>query len=167
MRRYYSIPIVATAVSAAIDLYEVTAGTGKPFRLVELVIGQSSDYGDAQAEGLAVQIKRASTGFTSGSGGSSATPVPHRSGSNAFSGVAETCNTTQAIAGGGTLTTLRAEAFNVQGGYQYLQPEPEDDQGNDERMAYLFAPGETCIVSMTLPADAITVSATAVIEEVE
>jgi hypothetical protein len=76
MGRIYEIPIVPTASpAAAFDAWEVLAASGKPFRLHEVVIGQSSDYGDAAAEGLSIQIKRATGSYTSGSGGSSVTPT--------------------------------------------------------------------------------------------
>jgi hypothetical protein len=155
MGRFYSVPFSATAVSAAVDLFEVVAATGKPFWLHEVVVGQSSDYGDAAAEGLSVLIKRG-VGSTSGSGGSTVTPAKHLTNDAAAGPTAEVCNTTQHAAGGGSLTTVRAEAFNIQGGYQYL-PAPEQ--------RFLFLPAEACVVSITAPADALTLSGTLVFEE--
>jgi hypothetical protein len=156
MGRFYSINVAGVAVSAAQDLFEILAGSGKPFYLHEIVVGQTSDFGDAAAEGLGVRIKRATSGYTSGSGGSTPTPAKHLTSDSASGVTAEANNTTQAVAGGGTLTTLRAEPFNVQAGYQYL-PTPET--------RYFFAAGEACVISLTAPADAITVDMTAVIEE--
>jgi hypothetical protein len=156
MGRFYSVPFSATSVSAAVDVFEVLAATAKPFKLHEVVIAQSSDYGDAQAEGLSVLIKRATGSYTSGSGGSTVTPAKHLTNDAAAGPTAEVNNTTQASAGSGALTTLRAEAFNVQAGYQYLPP-PE------QRFDFLAA--EACVVSITAPADAITLSGTLVFEE--
>src|SRR4051812_41482079 len=138
MGRRYTVPFTATAVTAAVDAFELLAATGKPFILREVVIAQSSDYGDAQAEGLSVLIKRATGAYTSGSGGS---PVTRTKNTNtAASGItAEVLNTTQAAAGSGALTTIRAEAFNVQSGYQFL---PTPEQANE---AYLFLPTEACV----------------------
>lgn len=157
MGRFYSVPFSAASVSAAVDVFEVLASTGKPFVLHEVVLAQSSDYGDAQAEGLSVLIKRATGSYTSGSGGSTVTPAKHLTNDAAAGPTAEVNNTTQASAGSGALTTVRAEAFNVQGGYQYLPP-PE------QRL--LFLPAEAVVVSITAPADAITLSGTLVFEEV-
>jgi hypothetical protein len=154
--RFYSIPFSATSVSAAADLFEVLAATGKPFVLHEVAVAQSSDYGDTAAEGLSVLIKRATGSYTSGSGGSTVTPAKHLTNDAAAGPTAEVCNTTQAAAGSGALTTIRAEAFNVQAGYQFL-PAPE--------LRPLFLPAEACVVSVTAPADALTVSGTMVIEE--
>lgn len=156
MGRLYSCPFSAVSVSAAVDVFEVLAATGKPFILHKIVISQSSDYGDAAAEGLSVLIKRATGSYTSGSGGSTVTPAKHLTNDAAAGPTVETNNTTQASAGSGALTTLHAEAFNVQAGWEYLPP-PEQ--------RFLFLPTEACVVSITAPADAITLSGTLIFEE--
>lgn len=158
MGRYYSVSFSGVAVSAIQDLFEIKAAAGKPVTLHEVVIEQSSDYGDSAAEGLGIVIKRGTGAITGGSGGSGAvTPAKHNTSDAAASALAETNNTTQAVAGGGTITTIRAEAFNVQAGWQYL-PLRED------RIIFLAA--EYCIVSLTgAPADALTMSGTLVFEE--
>jgi hypothetical protein len=156
MGRFYTASFRNVSVSAAVDVFEVLAATGKPFILHELVLAQSSDYGDAQAEGLIVDLKRATGSYTSGSGGSTATPAKHLTNDAAAGPTAETNNTTQAAAGSGALTTLRTEAFNVQAGYQYL-PTPE------QRITFL--PAEALVVSLSAPADAISLSGSVTIEE--
>lgn len=154
MSRFFSVPFSAVAVSVAQDLFEITVGT-RPIRLHEIVISESSDFGDSQAEGLVVSIKRG-VGATAGSGGSTVAPVRHGSGNTAPGATAKVNNTTQATAGGGSLTTIRSETFNVQSGYQYL---PIQSQ------ILAFLPGETCVVSTTVPADSLTMSGTLVFEE--
>jgi len=162
MGRFYSINFDGVSVTAGQDLWEVLAATGKPFFLHEIVFGQDSDYGDAQAEGLRILIKRASGSYTSGSGGSTPTPAKHLTNDAAAGPTPECNNTTQAVAGSGTLTTVRAEPFNVQAGYQYL-PTPET--------RIFFLPAEAVVVSLhggagtAGPADALTCSGTMVIEE--
>lgn len=159
MGRFYSITIANTAKTAGtssgslIDLCEILAATGKPFVLHEIVLGQTSDYGDAAAEGTMISIKRG-VGHTSGSFGMAVTPAPHMLSDTAAGATAEILNTTQAT--GGTITVLRAEAWNVQAGYQYL-PTPET--------RIQFNPAEACIISVTAPADALTYVGTVVIEE--
>lgn len=155
MGRMYSVPFSAVAVSVAQDLFEVLAASGKAIILHEVVVSQSTDYGDAAAEGLSILIKRG-IGNTSGSGGSTVVPVKYDTTQAAAGPTAEVNNTTQAAAGAGSLTTLRAEAFNVQGGYRY---KPDQDQRP------LFLPGQSCVVSVTVPADALTMSGTLVFEE--
>lgn len=156
MGRMYSASFSAVSVSAPVDCFEILAASGKPFILHEVALAQSSDYGDAAAEGLSVLIKKATGSYTSGSGGSTTTPRPHSTNDAAAGPTPETNNTTQAAAGSGALLTMRAEAFNVQSGYQYL-PTPE------QRMVFL--PTEALVVSITAPTDAITLSGTVVFEE--
>lgn len=156
MGRFYSVPFSAVTVSAAQDLFEVLSASAKPFFLHEIVLAQSSDYGDAAAEGLSILIKRATGSYTSGSGGSTVTPAKHLTNDAAAGPTAEINNTSQAAAGSGALTTIRTDAFNIQAGYQYM-PTPEQ--------RILFLPTEACVVSITAPADAITMSGTLVFEE--
>lgn len=155
MSRTYSISFTDVAVSALQDLFEVLCGSGKWFILEELVIGQRSDFGDAEAEGLMVLIRRASAGYTTGSGGSAGTAVKHTSLDVAFSGTAKVNNTTQAT---GTLTTLRDCPFNVQGECEYFP--------TSGKVAYAFNAGEALVVSISsAPVDALTMSGTVVITE--
>lgn len=158
MGRRYSVPFSATASpAAAFDAFEVLASSVKPFYLCKIVLAQSSDYGDAAAEGLGVLIKRATGSYTSGSGGSTVTPAKVGGTNDAAAGpTAEVMNTTQAATGSGALTTIYADAFNVQGGWEY-QPIPED--------RFYFAAAEACVVSVTAPADAVTMSGTLIFEE--
>ena len=150
MGRMFSVPIVAVAVSAVQDLFEITAPSGAGLILRELIIGQSSDFGDAQAEILGIAIKRGA-GHTPGSSGSAVTPVPFVSGLTAAATAARN-NTTQAVAGSGTLTTVIADTFNEQTGYRRI-------------VDLTLRPSEAAIVSVTVPADAIMLSATAIFEE--
>lgn len=156
MGRLYSVPFSAVSVSAAQDVFEVLAASGKPFILHRILLAQSSDYGDAQAEGLSVLIKRATGSYTSGSGGSTVTPAKHLTNDAAAGPTAEINNTSQAAAGSGALTTIHADAFNVQAGWDYF-PAPE------QRLLFLAA--EAVVVSITAPADAVTMSGTLVFEE--
>ena len=76
MSRFFSVPFSAVAVSVAQDLFEITVGT-RPIRLHEIVISESSDFGDSQAEGLVVSIKRG-VGATAGSGSNSIPAMQRR-----------------------------------------------------------------------------------------
>jgi hypothetical protein len=161
MGRIYSIPltnsagVAGTGATLIEDAFEITAASGKPFWLHEVVIGQTSDFGDAQAEGLPFIVKKG-IGHTAGSGGQSVTPAKHLTNDAAAGATAKICNTTQAVVGAGSLTTIRGDGWNVQGGEQYL-PTPET--------RILFLPAEACVISLAAPADALTLIGTAVIEE--
>jgi hypothetical protein len=145
------------SVSAAVDLFEILAGTGKPFVVHRVTISQSSDYGDSQAEGLRILIRRATSGYTSGSGGTTPTVGKASVNDSNHGMTVEACNTTAAVAGTGSLTTLVADAFNVQAGFDWF-PTPE--------MRPLLLPGEALIVNLpTTPTDALSMSGTVVVEE--
>lgn len=66
----YSVTFTATAVTAAVDLFELTCTADKPILLHKLVMGQTTDLGDAAEEVLQIGIYR---GVTAGSGGTAAT----------------------------------------------------------------------------------------------
>ncbi len=156
MGRIYTVPFGGTASpAAAFDAFEVLAASAKPFILHEIVLGQSSDMGDAAAEGLVVTIKHATGSYTSGSGGSTVTPTKDTNTASAGP-TAEVMNTTQASAGSGALTTIRTEAWNIQGPFQYF-PAPEQRR--------TFLPTEAVVVSVSAPTDAITMTGTLVFEE--
>ena len=157
MSRICYVTFENQSVSAALDLFELLAGTGKPFIVHRVTISQSSDYGDSQAEGLRILIRRATSGYTSGSGG--ITPTVGKSSVNDSNHgmTVEACNTTAAVAGTGSLTTLVADAFNAQAGFDWF-PTPE--------MRPLILPGDALIVNLpAAPADALSMSGTVVVEE--
>lgn len=157
MGRIYYVTFESQSVAVAMDLYEILAGTGKPFVLHRVTIGQSSDYGDSQAEGAAIRIRRATSGYTSGSGGVTPTVGKGLTNDAAHGMTVEACNTTPAAVGSGTLTTLVADGFNLQAGWDWF-PAPE------HRITFL--PGEALIVNLTnAPADAIITSGTVIVEE--
>jgi hypothetical protein len=158
----YSGRVAAVNLPAtnAFDVFELVAPADSTVVIHSIVFGQSgtADFGDAQAEGLPMELLRASGTTTSGSGGSTPTPAPHSFGDPAFGGTLEASNTTVLVVNTGALTTIRSEAFNVQAGYQYL-PTPE------ERI--ILSPSQSLVVRIPVgPADAIaTTYATITFEE--
>jgi hypothetical protein len=146
--RKYSFPIVATAVTAQLDLFEITAGANNPVTIVGWEIGQSTDYGDAQAEGAYVSLIQAYT--VSGSGGNVVTPAPMFTGDTAAAATCETLNTT--LANTGTPLTRAIYPFNWQIGHQIWFPD-----GWGIRIA-----GSTRVVLLmgAAPTDSITISGT-------
>src|SRR4051812_35256794 len=133
MPQLYSVVFSAVAVTAQQDFFEIPAPTTKVLIIHSVELTQSSDVGDAAAEGLAILHKRG-VGSTSGSGGTGTiTPAKLETGS-ATSGVganAETNNTTKMT--GGTITTLRASSWIIQQTYLWL-PTPE--------LRHILAPSE-------------------------
>lgn len=156
MGRKYFIETGEQTVSAAQDLVEFTVPSDAVVALHSVTITQSSDAGDSESEQLSMAIKRG-IGATSGSGGSSVTPEKLETGDAASGVTAERNNTTQASAGGGSLSGLYTEDFNVMAGCNYV-PTPE--------CRPIFSPSETGVVAISAPGDALTMAAVIVVEEI-
>jgi hypothetical protein len=157
--RIYTVSVSESAQAGQVDFFELVPATGKPLVIHAWEIGQNTEVGDAAEESLALLLKRGSSGSTSGSGGATPTPVPLAATDTAAGFTAETMNTTQAVAGGGTLTTVMATAFNVRSSPLQWVFTPE--------LRPVFAPAERCILSLgDAPADSITWSFTVWAEEI-
>lgn len=154
--RLYTCQFGAVAATTAIDFFELVCPADAVMIVREVRISQSTEAGDAQSEQLRFQIKRG-IGSTSGSGGASGTLNKVHTGDAAAGITAETNNTTQAIAGGGSLTILQEECENVHNGWLHAPPP-------DERL--VFSPSEVCIIAMpSTPADSISFSGYVLVEE--
>lgn len=158
MGRVYTVAFGAVSVSAAQDLFEITPADDKPVQIVGLSLCQTgnSDVGDAQEECLRFSIIRGHT--TSGSGGSAPTPASVKPNAPAAGFTAEVNNTT--IASASTTAVLHEDSFNVRAGYINWWPEgcePSANQGNTTIVVRLNA----------APADAITLSGTLYVREVD
>jgi len=151
MGMVYSAVMEQIAVSALQDLFQITAPADSIVELISVVIGQSSDFGDAAAEGLPIQITKYATG---GSGGTlNIAAPPHEDGFPTKGSTVDRNNTTQ----GGTPTVVHADTFNIQAGWQY-KPIPEE--------RHTISPGGIIAVELPVaPADAITMTATITFEE--
>jgi hypothetical protein len=141
----------AIAVSAAQDVFELTAHATSRIEICEVYLGQYSDAGDAAAEMLSVQIIRGHT--TAGSGGAAVTPGRFAPWSRAAVTVVNRNNTT--VAANGTGVILHAESFNVQGGWIY---KPQFTDHSNERPQVEVA--QIIVVRITAPADAVTMNGT-------
>ena len=153
MGMMYAATFGAVAVTAAQDVFEIVAPSDKCVIVHEVVIEQSSDAGDAQAELLRVQAIRGFT--TSGSGGSAVTPAPLESGNAAAGSSVEANNTT--VATTGTTATIFDRAFNVQIGF-FWQPTPE--------CRIVLSPSHRLVIRIPAPADSLTMHGTMVFEEI-
>ena len=155
MGRRYAVTFENVAVTAAQDFFELTPADDKPVRLLGLMLSQSSDVGDAAEEILRLKVIRGHA--TSGSGGSSATPVPLSPADTAAGASAEINNTT--IASTGTAVDLLADTFNIRSGYTFWwTPEtaPMCSEANGVRLAVRL---------MAAPADSLSMSGTLYFEE--
>lgn len=144
----------AVAVSVAQDVFELLAPADSRVAIREIRLGQYSDFGDAQAEILSIQLIRGYT--TSGSGGTTPTPVNISGHANsAVSTMTVEANNTT-VASAGTPLTVISDVFNVAAGWWYYPPD-------DERP--ILEKAQRLVVRITAPADALTMNATIVFEE--
>ncbi len=157
MGRMYTIVAKAIAVTAAQDFLEILAASGKGTFIHEWTVSQSSDVGDSAEEGLVLTCNRGVGSVTSGSGGSTVTPQPIQDADTAYGGTVERNNTTIMAAGSGTLEELEAYAWNIRVPFQRVY--------TPETRPYI-APGNRWTLELeTVPADSLTISVTAIIEE--
>ena len=152
MGRVYTISFAGVSVTAVQDLITVFTGV-KAIKLHSVVLGQVS----ATAVGnLAISIKRLPATITSGSGGSTPTPIPVSLNDTAATVTAH-ANDTSRTTTGGTAQTLVADVFNVINGYLYLPPA-------EDRI--VVGPNEALVISLDgAPSGAEVMSGYAVVEE--
>jgi hypothetical protein len=143
------------AVTAAIDLFEITTVGTRPILIHQLDVYQTTDLGDAAEEVLKIGLYR---GSTAGSGGTAITEVKYQDGSD------EPTNDTAVVeyATGGTSSTsgtlIHVLGWNVRIPTQFIwTPElrPRCDS-NDDPFSIRF---------IAAPADSITMGATLIWEE--
>jgi len=153
MGRCYTVSFTAVAVTAQQDLFELVAAAGKPLKVLGFGLSQSTEVGDSAEEGLSIILKSGQT--TSGSGGSTPTPVPNNTSDSAAGFTAETNNTTKASAG--TIVTHYADNWNVRQPMVMVFP---------DRMQPQIIGGRRMTLELgTTPADSITMSGWISVEE--
>ena len=150
----YTAVFNAVAVTAQQDLFELNVASDALVIVHCVELSQSTEVGDAQEEGLNLLFKRGAT--TSGSGGTTVTPVALEGGAVAYGGTVEANNTTKATTG--TISTLRVDNWNVRAPYLWLPP-PE--------LRIPLSPSSRFTVELaTTPADSITMSGCLWFEEI-
>ncbi|MDP9144091.1 MAG: hypothetical protein M3N43_05260 [Actinomycetota bacterium] len=144
--RRYRAPInISTAFTTAIDVFELLAGSSVPLALMGFRLGQTTEIGDAQEEGLQLVLKQVTGAPTSGSGGGTSTARPVLPNDVAASATLETGNTTKLT--GGTSVDLDRPVWNIRQDYP-LTYVPE--------MYHVIAGGTRLVLEMvTVPNDSI------------
>lgn len=161
MSRRYTVPYSGTLTNAGgdADLFELTPADDKPIRLIGLILGQTSEVGDAAEEGLRISIIHLGATVTSGSGGSAVTPVPVDLVDSAAGFAAEANNTTIATTSG-TATTMYEFAWNI-------RITPMEMYWPDPMVAPLCRQAAALVVRcQTTVADDISIAITAIVEEI-
>lgn len=154
-----------THVTNPIDAFEITAGSTTKVRIRDVRINQNSEFADAQAELMLITVIRGYT--TTGSGGTTATPVnvQGHSGALAATSVVKYGNTTAAA--NGSPVTLVADAWNVAAGWclrDILRPRlgKWDTEGEE----LILDKSQRLVVRIAAPADTMTITGTLIFEEV-
>lgn len=161
MSRRYTVPYSGTLTNAGgdCDLFELTPADDKPIRLIGLILGQTSEVGDAAEEGLRISIIHLGATVTSGSGGSAVTPVPTDLVDSAAGFAAEANNSTVATTSG-TSTTMYEFAWNI-------RITPMEMYWPDPAVAPLCRQAAALVVRcQTTVADDISIAITAIVEEI-
>jgi hypothetical protein len=156
----HTVSFKAVAVTAQQDLFEIKNGTTGTCRIHGFVLSQETEISDAQEEQLRITMNRAQTSVASGSGGTTATPLPRRRGDPAFTGTVEVNNTTQLAMTSPDVVEpgLEIHTWNVRVPYVFWYP-PEARP--------LVLPGDYWTIRLeTTPADSITMSGTVFLEQV-
>lgn len=158
----FTATLSAVAVTLAQDVFEITAPADSVVLIHDIKMGQYTDFGDAAAEILSVQVIR---GFTvSGSGGASATPTNLEPWSRTAGSAVETNNTT--VANTGTGAVIVSDTFNVAAGWSLRDSLSLPTGGELQyRNGIWLNASERLVVRITAPADSITMNATMVFEE--
>lgn len=149
MPRCYTVTFTPTAETVAVDLIALTAADDIPIRIRSIRVWQTSDFGDAQAEGITLNLVRGNT--TNGSGGGAGTnSLVGGSHDAAASFTSRVGDTTAASAG--SPVTVWSDGWNVQLPYNVIFPE-DMMRGTDQ------GAGQLVLRLGGAPADSITVGA--------
>lgn len=154
MSGIYTVNFSGVAVTAQQDFFEIVAHASKQCVLLGFGLSQSTEVGDTAEEGLSVLVRTGQT--TSGSGGGSFTPLPTDFTGGASGFTSEINNTTKAQ--DGTIITHYPYNWNIRVPLDVIYP---------EQFQLIFGAGRRLTVTLaTTPADSITVSGYAVIQEI-
>jgi len=151
----YTVPFSATVLTTnPIDLFCVTASTESRVVIREIRLGQYSEFGDAQAELLSLEMM---TGSTTPSSGTAITPRNVAGHSGAPTAVSAVVGPSTTLASTTSAALDWADTWNVAAGLLYA-PVPAERK--------IVAAGDTWVLRMSAPADALTLNGTLLIQEI-
>ena len=157
MPQLYVCTIDATAATAAVSFFELTPADDKVLCIHKLLLGQTTDVGDAAEENLEIEFHRGGSAMTSGTGGTSAAAGASTDGLGPTSGFTfEAMNTTAATYTGGVI--VHRDVIALRPGIQEI-PLPED------RIYVRQSNGGFDIRLGAAPADTVTWAGMLIVEE--
>jgi hypothetical protein len=150
----FTYPIPATALSTnPTDLWCVTGSTLSRVAIREIIIGQYSDAGDAQAEMLPIQLWRGSTAI---GGGSAITGRNTKGWSGAPTAGSSVTGPSTTLASTASAVVVLADTFNVMGGYRHY-PVPAE--------RFILDQGQRFHIRLGAANDALTIHGTLKLQE--
>lgn len=160
----YTAVFAAVSMSAAQDVFEITAGATTRVRIRECRIQQYSEPLVTEPEIIPVTIIR---GYTV-AGTPVGSPTPRNVAGHTGAPVAQsvvTCNNT-VLASGGTPLTMVSDAWNISAGFSLrdiLRPAIHRDDVSEE---LILEHGQRLVFRIAAPTDALTGNGTLIFEEV-
>lgn len=158
--RFYWVYIPPTDISDVLDLLQLVPVSGKPIRPVFLQLGQTSDFGAAQAENLLFNWIRGHTTVGSGVAAVAITPTPCQPDTEAASFTAIAFNSV--VASAGTPVKGPSHCFNVESGCREQIPTPGFQARSTEGTLVLRLVDANV---GTAPIDSLTIHGCVLIEE--
>jgi len=143
----YTVQFTAVAVTAQQDLFQIEAVT-VPAIIHQIVVSQSSDFGDAAAENLVIKLRRVTDALTDVT-----VEALLDLGDSAALADLNVNDTTQLVTG---VDTFHVEGWNIAQPFVFLPP-PE--------LRPVCQVGNVIVVTMSAPADALTIHGTMYFEE--
>ena len=147
-RQYTALMPSGLARTVQFDAFELTPADDKPIVLHHVVIGQTTDLGDANEEVLVMEILRGGTAMTSGSGGTGSlaaqTPIARDPVDTASGVTYDTGNETLATFTSGV--TVWREPFNIRIGLDRIfipEERIECSQANGGIVVRISAPADS------------------------
>jgi hypothetical protein len=155
----FTYPFSATALTTNTqDLWCVTAPSNSRLAVREIVFGQYSDAGDAQAEMLSITFLTGSTAGSSAAGTAiTGLNLNRYSTASTPAANASVIGPSTSLASTASATVIRAETFNVAAGYRYY-PVPAERP--------IIGLSQRFVIRMTAPNDALTVNGTLMLQEI-
>ncbi len=148
MSSIWYIDLPPTAVTGEVDLVEIVPGDDRKVEITAIVLGQTTDTGEAQEEQLEVEVIRGHA--TSGSGGATVTPrsAKRNAPSLGMTSPVEIFNTT--VASTGTPHILPHDAWQVRVPFVWREimreESPEATQADTSIVVRLSAPNDSITV---------------------
>jgi hypothetical protein len=155
----YTAPFSSVVISTAgsWDLLTLTAPSNSRVAILEIRLGQYTQFGDAKAGVQSLQIM---TGSTATSTGAAITPLNVDGHTGASTGKTAVSGPTTGILSTSSSVVRLADAWNVAAGWFYSRP------SFVPQMAIILKTSETMNLRMLTPNEALTMNATITFQEI-